>query len=107
MFDLLLVLVQHPGRVLGKDFLAQIGLAGQFCRGREHHFQYPSASEKPSTTTVQSPLYIETIPRRGYRFLAPVDASTATSPDDTDPAADISSHRTTRRVQPAGRISSL
>ena len=89
MFDLLLVLVQHPGRVLGKDFLLKSVWPDSFVEEGNITFNIRQL-RKALDDNVQSPLYIETIPRRGYRFLAPVDASTATSPDDTDPAADIS-----------------
>jgi len=83
MFDLLLVLVQHPGRVLGKDFLLKSVWPDSFVEEGNITFNIRQL-RKALDDNAQSPIFIETIPRRGYRFLAPVEASTATAVDESD-----------------------
>ena len=90
MFDLLLVFVQHPGRVLGKDFLLKSVWPNSFVEEGNITFNIGQL-RKALDDNVQSPIYIETIPRRGYRFLPPVEASTETLPDDAEPVTDTQS----------------
>src|SRR5687767_5541748 len=80
MFDLLLVLVQNPGRVLGKDFLLKSVWPDSFVEEGNITFNIRQL-RKALDDNVQSPVYIETIPRRGYRFLFPVEAFTTVTPD--------------------------
>ena len=80
MFDLLLVLVQNPGRVLRKDFLMQSVWPDSFVEEGNITFNIRQL-RKALDDNAQSPIYIETIPRRGYRFLLPVEAFTTVTPD--------------------------
>ena len=80
MFDLLLVLVQNPGRVLRKDFLMQSVWPDSFVEEGNITFNIRQL-RKALDDNAQSPIYIETIPRRGYRFLPPVEAFTTVTPD--------------------------
>jgi Tol biopolymer transport system component/DNA-binding winged helix-turn-helix (wHTH) protein len=75
MFDLLLVFVQHPGRVLGKDFLLQSVWPDSFVEEGNVTFNIRQLRKALGDDT-QSPSYIETVPRRGYRFIAPVQELT-------------------------------
>lgn len=84
MFDLLLVLVQHPGRVLGKDFLLKSVWPDSFVEEGNITFNIRQL-RKALDDNVQSPQFIETIPRRGYRFLAPVEATMLAGADGSDP----------------------
>ena len=111
MFDLLLVLVQHPGRVLGKDFLLRSVWPDSFVEEGNITFNIGQL-RKVLDDNVQSPQYIETIPRRGYRFLAPVEASTAELPDDIETQADApqsasASSTSTRRPYLAALIGAV
>lgn len=81
MFDLLLVFVQNPGRVLGKEFLLNAVWPDSFVEEGNITFNVRQLRKALGDDT-QSPTFIETIPRRGYRFLANVDVSTPDSPDD-------------------------
>lgn len=81
MFDLLLVLVQHPGRVLGKDFLLKSVWPDSFVEEGNITFNVRQLRKALGDST-QSPIYIETVPRRGYRFVAAVETETITSPGE-------------------------
>src|SRR5688500_20136352 len=80
MFDLLLVLVQNPGRVLGKDFLLKSVWPDSFVEEGNITFNIRQL-RKALDDDAQAPTYIETIPRRGYRFLQPVESFTTITPD--------------------------
>ena len=85
MFDLLLVLVQHPGRVLGKDFLLKTVWPDSFVEEGNITFNIRQLRKALGDST-QSPLFIETVPRRGYRFVADVERFTVAS-DEPDTIA--------------------
>ena len=88
MFDLLLVLVQNPGKVLRKDFLLQSVWPDSFVEEGNITFNIRQL-RKALGDDAQAPLYIETIQRRGYRFLMPVEAFTTITPDkDEDSIAE-------------------
>ncbi|HUR97434.1 MAG TPA: winged helix-turn-helix domain-containing protein [Pyrinomonadaceae bacterium] len=80
MFDLLLVLLQHPGRVLRKDFLLQAVWPDSFVEEGNITFNIRQL-RKALNDDAQAPTYIETITRRGYRFLMPVESFTTITPD--------------------------
>jgi DNA-binding winged helix-turn-helix (wHTH) protein len=40
----------------------------------------------------EQPLYIETVPRRGYRFLAPVTGASSSAPDTATPPPAVDAH---------------
>src|SRR5688500_18020099 len=100
MFDLLLVLVQNPGRVLGKDFLLKSVWPDSFVEEGNITFNIRQL-RKALDDDAQAPTFIETIPRRGYRFLAPVEATAIVYPDDVDdtptPADTVSTQTATSR----------
>jgi Tol biopolymer transport system component/DNA-binding winged helix-turn-helix (wHTH) protein len=83
MFDLLLVFVQNPGRVLGKEFLLQSVWPDSFVEEGNITFNIRQL-RKALQDDAQAPRFIETIPRRGYRFVTPVETSTAVSPDQEE-----------------------
>jgi Tol biopolymer transport system component/DNA-binding winged helix-turn-helix (wHTH) protein len=87
MFDLLLVFLQNPGRVLGKDFLLKAVWPNSFVEEGNITFNIGQL-RKALDDNVQSPVYIETIPRRGYRFLPSVEASTEAGSDEEEPTPD-------------------
>ncbi|HEX6125956.1 MAG TPA: winged helix-turn-helix domain-containing protein [Pyrinomonadaceae bacterium] len=80
MFDLLLVLVRNAGRVLGKEFLLQTVWPDSFVEEGNITFNIRQL-RKVLKDDAQAPRFIETIPRRGYRFVAPVDVETTVAPD--------------------------
>jgi DNA-binding winged helix-turn-helix (wHTH) protein len=80
-FKLLLLLVRHPGKVITRDEIRR-ELWGEetfvdFDQGvnfsvRQIREALGDAAERP--------LYVETVPRRGYRFIAPVESIGAVAP---------------------------
>lgn len=72
MFDLLSVMVRNPGRVLDKDFLLREVWPDSFVEEGNISFNVRQL-RKALDDNAQSPIFIETIPRRGYRFIAPVE----------------------------------
>jgi len=72
MFELLLVLVRNPGRTLEKEFLLQSVWPDSFVEEGNISFNVRQL-RKALGDDAQTPLYIETIPRQGYRFIANVD----------------------------------
>src|SRR5215204_5809405 len=83
MFDLLLVLLQNSGKVLRKDFLLQSVWPDSFVEEGNITFNIRQL-RKALNDDAQTPTYIETIPRRGYRFLPAVEAFTTVTPDKSD-----------------------
>jgi Tol biopolymer transport system component len=72
--------VQNPKKVLRKDFLLESVWPDSFVEEGNLTFNVRQL-RKALNDDAQSPIYIETIPRRGYRFLQPVEASTTITPD--------------------------
>jgi Tol biopolymer transport system component/DNA-binding winged helix-turn-helix (wHTH) protein len=72
MFDLLLILVQKSGRVVEKEELLSTIWPDSFVE--EGSITYNIRQLRLVLgDEFQSPIYIETVPRRGYRFVAKVD----------------------------------
>jgi Tol biopolymer transport system component len=72
MFELLLVLVRNPDRILEKEFLLEAVWGNVFVEEGNISFNIRQL-RKALNDDAQAPSYIETIPRRGYRFIAKVD----------------------------------
>jgi len=70
-FDTLLALVESEGRVLEKDDLLKLVWPDSFVE-EGSLAQNISILRKTLGEATDGPLYIQTIPKRGYRFLAPV-----------------------------------
>lgn len=71
-FDLLLVLVEQPGRLLEKEALLQAVWVGSFVE--EHNLADTiSRLRKALGEGENGQKFIETVPKSGYRFLAPVN----------------------------------
>src|SRR5204863_4967763 len=71
VFDILLTLVEKSGRVLDKDELIQQVWADTFVE-EGNLARNVSTLRKALGESAEGRQYIETIPRRGYRFVAPV-----------------------------------
>jgi Tol biopolymer transport system component/DNA-binding winged helix-turn-helix (wHTH) protein len=76
MYDLLRVLVQYHGRILEKEFLLQEVWPDSFVEEGNISFNIRQL-RKALDDDAQTPRFIETIPRKGYRFVAPVEEVTA------------------------------
>ena len=76
VFDTLLVLVENQGRILEKDWLMQQIWPDSFVE-ESSLAQYVFQLRKTLRDEAGEHHFIETIPKRGYRFIAPVAAATA------------------------------
>ena len=75
-FDVLRYLVEHPGRLLTHDELLDALWPNTHVQPevlKTHIFEVRTALGDDS----KKPLFIETLPRRGYRFIAPVSDGAA------------------------------
>jgi DNA-binding winged helix-turn-helix (wHTH) protein/TolB-like protein/tetratricopeptide (TPR) repeat protein len=70
-FDTLLYLVQHPGDVVEKDALLAAVWPGVVVEDNNLS-QAVSALRKALGDDPEAPRFIQTVPRRGFRFVAPV-----------------------------------
>ena len=74
-FQILLLLLAHPGEVVSRDELQKQLWPGDtfvdFDRGLNKAVNHLRDALGDSA---ESPRFIETLPKRGYRFIAPVDA---------------------------------
>jgi Tol biopolymer transport system component/DNA-binding winged helix-turn-helix (wHTH) protein len=72
MLELLFVLVRNHGRILDKEFLLGAVWPDSFVEEGNITFNIRQL-RKVLGDSAQSPTFIETIPRRGYRFIADVE----------------------------------
>ncbi|MGH9843766.1 MAG: winged helix-turn-helix domain-containing protein [Blastocatellia bacterium] len=86
-FDTLLVLVENRKRVLGKEELMRLVWADQIVE-ENNLAQNIHVIRKSLGDGVAGARYIETIPKRGYRFVADVEVSNDPVPDKSEPAPD-------------------
>ncbi len=71
-FDILLALLEHDGRVVNKDDLMKRVWPNTFVE-EGNLTQNVSLLRKALGESADGPQFIETVPRRGYRFVAPVN----------------------------------
>ena len=87
LFDALLFMVEHPGELLSKERLLDALWPGLVVEENSLS-QSVSALRKALGDDAQKPRFIQTVPRRGFRFVAPVVALEA-GDDLTDPPAPV------------------
>jgi len=78
-FDVLRYLVEHPGRLVGHNELLDAIWPGIHVQPevlKSHIFEIRATLGDDS----RKPIFIETLPRRGYRFIAPVREDTLAAP---------------------------
>ncbi|HMQ04219.1 MAG TPA: winged helix-turn-helix domain-containing protein [Pyrinomonadaceae bacterium] len=80
MFELLLVLVRNHGKVVEKNTLLKEVWPDSFVEEGNIAFNIRQL-RKALDDDAQSPTYIETVPRRGYRFIAEVVKAKEREPD--------------------------
>ena len=114
-FQILLLLLAHPGEVVSRDELQkQLWPADTFVDFDRGLNKAVNHLRDALGDSAESPRFIETLPKRGYRFIAPVDAGspqrppTRTDPGDTArkcrTAAAIDTRRTTWRASGSPRL---
>jgi len=87
MYELLVVLVENPDRILEKDFLLQTVWPDSFVEEGNITFNIRQL-RKALGDDAQSPIYIETIPRRGYRFVAKVETGQTNGGEDAEESSE-------------------
>ncbi len=78
VMDLLLVLTERAGQVVGKDALLELLWPGVIV-GEDTLARTISKLRNALDDSAKSPEYIETVPKRGYRLIAPVASLTVRS----------------------------
>ncbi|MGQ0543010.1 MAG: winged helix-turn-helix domain-containing protein [Blastocatellia bacterium] len=106
MFDMLLVLVKRHGQIVDKDTLLSEVWPDSFVEEGNITFNIRQL-RKVLDDDAQSPTYIETVPRRGYRFIAEVVevkpelvSENGGSPSETQ-AGELTHHNFNRFLFPA------
>ena len=86
-FQILELLLSHPGEVISRDELRQrLWKAGTFVDFEVGLNSVVRKLREALDDSAESPTFVETLPRRGYRFIAPVEAlqgGTAQRPADS------------------------
>jgi DNA-binding winged helix-turn-helix (wHTH) protein/Tol biopolymer transport system component len=102
LFDTLLVLVENRGHVVQKNDLMQ-KVWNDVAVEENNLTQSISALRKILGDNLDGPKFIETIPKRGYRFVAPVKEVTEEEPrDDQPPVTKLSGREHRGTGLPAG-----
>src|SRR5215467_3242156 len=99
-FDVLRYLVEHPGRLVTQDELLE-ALWPETYVNPELIKKYILGIRKVLGNKHDNPVYIETLPKRGYQFIAPVTDHVA------EVSHDLSSEAVSKRVGRAGPLGEL
>ncbi len=97
-FEILVVLIQSHGRLLTKDELMHLAWPDSFVEEGNLTVNI-SALRKVLGETADGQQYIETVPKRGYRFVAPVNENMGGTPGPTE--VDLRDGSTGAKPQPA------
>jgi eukaryotic-like serine/threonine-protein kinase len=77
-FQILVLLLERPGQVVTRDELQrQLWSADTFVDSDQGLNKAVNRLREALGDSAESPRFIETLPKRGYRFIAPVDRGTA------------------------------
>ena len=86
-FQILLMLLERPTEVVTRDEIRRKLWSGDVFVDFEHGVNSAVARLRDALgDSADSPRYIETLPRRGYRFIAPVDVSSTIADSPAKPA---------------------
>src|SRR5712691_8907160 len=104
-FEILTLLLEKPGEIVTREDLQKRLWPADTFVDFEHSLN--SAIKKLRAVlgdTPENSRYIETVPRVGYRFIAPVEQVSATAPEDVSVVADRAA-KSAGHVHGAGRRS--
>jgi eukaryotic-like serine/threonine-protein kinase len=80
-FRILTLLLAQPGELVSRERLRETLWPADTFVGFEHSLNAAIAKLRQTLgDTAENPKFIETVPRRGYRFIAPVDVNVAPEP---------------------------
>src|SRR4051794_14245267 len=72
----LLVLLENPGQIVSREELRQrIWQADTFVEFDKGMYSALRRLREALDDSAENPRYIETVPRRGYRFIAPIETA--------------------------------
>ena len=102
--QILQVLLEHPGELVTREQLRdRLWASGTFVNFDLGLNSAVRKLREALDDSAESPRFVETLPRRGYRFIAPVSVSTATPVDrPSEPLPLAAAPRIPRRAQIAG-----
>jgi len=81
-FEILSMLLERPGEVVTREQLRQRLWPQNTYVDYEHSLNAAiNKLREALSDSADRPLYVETLPRRGYRFIAPVEAANGAPPD--------------------------
>jgi eukaryotic-like serine/threonine-protein kinase len=107
-FQILTLLLERPGQVVTREEIRQeLWSHDTFVEFDDALNTAVRKLRAALNDSADTPRFLETVPRRGYRFVAPVSIPTSGSPDPTKDVSVIGSpaSQTTRPVPAASRIS--
>ena len=85
-FELLLALLECPGEMVTREALrTRIWQTGTFVEFDQGLYTAVARLRDALGDSPENPVFIQTIPRRGYRFLAPVTHTPSTKPEIHEP----------------------
>jgi TolB-like protein/DNA-binding winged helix-turn-helix (wHTH) protein len=96
-FDVLAYLVEHAGRVVTQDEILE-ALWPETYVNPEVLRKYILEIRKTLGDRPDNPEFVETVPKRGYRFIAPVDEGVDEPPDS--PLSDVRAEQARETVRP-------
>src|SRR6266567_2449975 len=94
-FQVLAILLEHPGDVVTREELQKRLWPDTFVDVERNLNTAVNKIREVLGDSAETPRYVETLPRRGYRFIAPVERESS-----VEPAAEISPvppHKSVRR----------
>ncbi|PYX54095.1 MAG: hypothetical protein DMG76_23060 [Acidobacteria bacterium] len=97
-FQVLAILLERPGDVFTREEL-QKRLWPETFVDVDHNLNTAiNKIREILGDSSENPSFVETLPRRGYRFIAPVEGAVATPPELEQPQAQTQPARLTRRA---------
>jgi DNA-binding winged helix-turn-helix (wHTH) protein len=103
-FRILAMLLEHPGEVITReDVRQQLWPDGTFVDFNEGIDTALKKLRYALGDSAQNPIFIETIPRRGYRFLAPVSNGASATPPLPEAELQLASTGTAEKAQATSR----
>ena len=110
-FAVLLILLEKPGQLVTKEELQQrLWPADTFVEFDKGIYNAIKRLRETLGDEAETPRYIETLPRRGYRFIAPVNKPTgqpSTSPPSTVPAPPAEPKRDTEAGHAVSHVATV
>jgi DNA-binding winged helix-turn-helix (wHTH) protein len=93
-FKLLRLLVAQPGRLVTRDEIRAALWASDTFVDFDQAVNFAIKQVRDALDdSADRPLYIQTVPKRGYRFVAPVEAMGVGAPRPLEPRTDLKLHK--------------